>query len=60
MERAEGDIPFQVDDEGLSNEAAPHYAEFNYALFQAIDETAAGCGVESGAFEDGVEKMGQA
>ncbi|RNB01416.1 hypothetical protein EDM40_15175, partial [Staphylococcus aureus] len=41
MERAEGDIPFQVDDQGLSNEAAPHYAQFNYVLFQAIDETAA-------------------
>ncbi|KWW34451.1 hypothetical protein AU359_01909 [Micrococcus luteus] len=60
MERAEGDIPFQVDDQGLSNEAAPHYAQFNYVLFQAIDETAAGCGVESGAFEDAVREMGQA
>lgn len=60
MERVEADLPYQVDDEGLSNEAAPHYAQFNYALFHSIDTTSIACGVPSEAFEGRVEALGEA
>lgn len=60
MERVEADLPYQIDDEGLSNEAAPHYAQFNYALFHSIDTTSIACGVPSEAFEGRVEALGEA
>ncbi|WP_377681238.1 alginate lyase family protein [Micrococcus luteus] len=60
MQRVEADLPYQIDEEGLSNEAAPHYAQFNYTLFHAIDTTSTACGVPSEAFEGRVEAMGEA
>lgn len=60
MSRARQDIPAQVDAQGLSNEAAPHYAWFNYRLFRDIDDLADQCGVESGDFGARLDAMGVA
>jgi len=60
MARVEADLPHQVDEQGLSNEAAPHYAEFNYTLFQDLDETSRRCGLPSTVSADRVALMGRA
>lgn len=59
MARAEEDIPYQVDEEGMSSEAAPHYARFNHDLFRDIDTLARTCGEESDVFAERVERMAQ-
>lgn len=60
VERAREDIPLQVDEEGLSNEAAPHYAWFNYRLFHDIQTLADACGEDTGSFEDRLRALGDA
>lgn len=60
MARAEEDVPHQVDAEGLSNEASPHYARFNRELFHEIDQLSRTCGVPSAAFSERVDLMGRA
>lgn len=60
VERAQEDIPLQVDAEGLSNEAAPHYAWFNYRLFSDIQALAQTCGEQTGEFEERLDALGSA
>jgi hypothetical protein len=58
IDRVEQALPLQISEEGLSNEAAPHYMHFNFRLLSAIDELMVRCGHEPGEFTSQLTLMG--
>lgn len=59
LERIGKAFTTQVDAEGLSNEAAPHYALFNYQLFTSMRALMDRCGYVSAQMDARLEKMGE-
>ncbi|MGG5751796.1 heparinase II/III domain-containing protein [Zafaria sp. Z1313] len=51
-------FPTQVNAEGLSNEASPSYALFNYSLFAQMQELMTACGWSSAAFNERLGLLG--
>lgn len=58
LDRIHRAFPHQLDTEGLSNEAAPHYAAFNYALFSSMSRIMQQCGHSSSLFDQRLTLMG--
>lgn len=58
IDRVRQALPKQISEEGLSNEAAPHYMNFNYQLLAAIRDLMDRCGHGPGDFDRQLELMG--